>query len=219
MHIVDGVLSAPVLIGGSLLAVAGVAQGLRVLDTESIPRAGLLTAVFFIASLIHVPIGPSSAHLMLTGLMGLLLGWAAFPAILVGLLLQAAFFGFGGLTVIGSNTLNLALPAVLIGLLARYLLGRFALAPRSVGVLLAGFSVGALSFGASAILVAGSLALSGSAFLVAAQLILIAQAPVMLIEGAVTAATLRLLLTVRPELIPFSVPAERLASAERPQEA
>jgi cobalt/nickel transport system permease protein len=219
MHIVDGVLSAPVLIGGSLLAVAGVAKGLRELDTEAIPRAGLLTAVFFIASLIHVPIGPASAHLMLTGLMGLLLGWAAFPAILVGLLLQAAFFGFGGLTVIGSNTLSLAFPAVLIGMLARHLLGRVSLPPRSVGVLLAGFLVGALSFGASAILVAGSLALSGSAFLVAAQLILIAQAPVMLIEGAVTAATLRLLLTVRPELIPVSVPVERLASVERPQEA
>jgi cobalt/nickel transport system permease protein len=219
MHIVDGVLSAPVLIGGSLLAVAGVAKGLRELDTEAIPRAGLLTAVFFIASLIHVPIGPASAHLMLTGLMGLLLGWAAFPAILVGLLLQAAFFGFGGLTVIGSNTLSLAFPAVLIGMLARHLLGRVSLPPRSVGVLLAGFLVGALSFGASAILVAGSLALSGSAFLVAAQLILIAQVPVMLIEGAVTAAALRLLMTVRPELIPGTVPVERLASVERPQEA
>jgi cobalt/nickel transport system permease protein len=88
-----------------------------------------------------------------------------------------------------------------------------------VGVLLAGFLVGALSFGASAILVAGSLALSGSAFLVAAQLILIAQVPVMLIEGAVTAAALRLLMTVRPELIPGTVPVERLASVERPQEA
>ncbi|HSO81904.1 cobalt transporter CbiM [Thiocapsa sp.] len=214
MHIVDGVLGAPVLIGASMLAVAGVARGLSALDTESIPRAGLLTAVFFIASLIHVPVGPSSAHLMLTGLMGLLLGWAAFPAILVGLLLQAAFFGFGGLTVIGVNTLNLALPAVLIGLLAQGVLLRLDVSPRSATVLVAGFLVGALSFGASAVSVAGTLALSGSAFLVAAKLILIVQIPVMIVEGAITAATLRLLLTVRPELLPVAAHA-RLLPAER----
>ncbi|SDW12017.1 cobalt transporter CbiM [Thiocapsa roseopersicina] len=214
MHIVDGVLGAPVVIGASMLAVAGVARGLSALDTESIPRAGLLTAVFFIASLIHVPVGPSSAHLMLTGLMGLLLGWAAFPAILVGLLLQAAFFGFGGLTVIGVNSLNLALPAVVIGLLAHRLLMRLDASPRSATVLVAGFLVGALSFGVSAVAVAGALALSGSEFLVAAKLILIVQIPVMLVEGAITAATLRLLLTVRPELLPVVVHA-RLLPAER----
>ncbi len=218
MHIVDGVLGPPVLIGASMLAAAGVARGLSVLDTESIPRAGLLTAAFFIASLVHVPVGPSSAHLMLTGLMGLLLGWAAFPGVLVGLLLQAAFFGFGGLTVIGANTLNLALPAVLIGLLARYVLARFDIAPRSATLLLAGFLVGALSFGASALSVAGVLALSGSEFLAAARLILIVQIPVMLVEGVITAATLRLLLTVRPELLPAAA-GDRLVAAERTQEA
>ncbi len=218
MHIVDGVLGPPVLIGASMLAAAGVARGLSALDTESIPRAGLLTAVFFIASLVHVPIGPSSAHLMLTGLMGLLLGWAAFPAVLVGLLLQAAFFGFGGLTVIGANTLNLALPAVLIGLLARRVLARFDISPRSATLLVAGFFVGALSFGASALSVAGVLALSGNEFLAAARLILIVQIPVMLVEGVVTAATLRLLLTVRPELLPAAA-GDRLVAAERTQEA
>lgn len=218
MHIVDGVLSAPVLVGGSMLALAGVARGLSQLDADAIPRAGLLTAVFFIASLIHVPIGPASAHLMLTGLMGLLLGWAAFPAILIGLLLQAAFFGYGGLTVIGVNTVNLALPAVLIGLVARLFLERVAIRPSSATVLLAGFLVGALSFGLSALSVAGVLALSGSEFVAAARLILIAQSPVMLVEGAITAATLRLLLTVRPELI-AAVATDRMRSAERPQEA
>ena len=47
------------------------------------------TPAIFVASLVHVPVGPSSMHLVLNGLLGLLLGWAAFPAILVGLLLQA----------------------------------------------------------------------------------------------------------------------------------
>ena len=57
MHIVDGALSNPVVIGGALAAAGGVAKGLRSLDLESIPTAGVLSASFFVASLIHVPIG------------------------------------------------------------------------------------------------------------------------------------------------------------------
>ena len=115
MHIVDGALSNPVVIGGAVAAAGGVAMGLRSLDLDRIPTAGVLAASFFVASLIHVPIGPSSVHLILNGLAGLLLGWAAFPALFVGLLLQAVFFGFGGLTVLGINALNIAFPAVLAG--------------------------------------------------------------------------------------------------------
>jgi cobalt/nickel transport system permease protein len=218
MHIVDGVLSAPVLIAGSVCAVAGVARGLADLDAERIPQAGLMSAVFFVAALIHVPVGPASAHLMLTGLMGLLLGWAAFPAILVGLVLQAAFFGFGGLTVLGVNTLNLALPAVLVGVLARALLGRMAGSPRGLSVSIIGALMGALSFALSALLVAAALALSGSAFVAAAQLMLVAQIPVLVVEALMTAAVLRLLLTVRPELVP-AVEGRVPAVVERPQEA
>ena len=75
--------------------------------------AGVLSATFFVASLVHVPVGPSSVHLIMNGLAGLVLGWAAFPALFVGLLLQAVFFGFGGVTVLGVNTVAIALPAVI----------------------------------------------------------------------------------------------------------
>jgi len=74
MHISEGICSPPVLAAGLGLAVAGVAYGLRKIDTESIPRVGVLSSAFFVASLIHVPIGPTSVHLVLNGLMGLLLG-------------------------------------------------------------------------------------------------------------------------------------------------
>ncbi len=70
----------------------------------------VLSSVFFIASLIHVPVGPSAAHLILNGVCGLLLGWMAFPAILVGLALHALLFQFGGLTTLGVNTFNMAFP-------------------------------------------------------------------------------------------------------------
>ena len=88
MHISEGVLSGPVLVSGMVLAGAGMAIGLKKLDYDRIAQAGILSASFFVASLIHVPIGPSSVHLILNGIVGLLLGWGAVPAIVVALLLQ-----------------------------------------------------------------------------------------------------------------------------------
>ena len=85
MHISEGVLSAPVLLTGAALTAGGVAVGLKKMDSEKVPLVGVLSSAFFGASLIHVPVGPSAVHLVLNGLLGLLLGWSAFPAILVGL--------------------------------------------------------------------------------------------------------------------------------------
>ena len=83
MHIAEGVLAAPVLAAGGALAAAGCAVGLRRLDESRLMPTALLSAAFFTASLITVPIGPSSVHPLLNGLTGALLGWAAFPAITV----------------------------------------------------------------------------------------------------------------------------------------
>ena len=122
MHIEDGVLAASptglaILAGGAALAAAGTAFGLRRIDYERIPQVGMLSAAFFVASLVHVPIGFSSVHLVLNGLVGLLLGWAACPAILIALFLQSVLFGFGGLLALGVNTVTMAVPAVAVGCL------------------------------------------------------------------------------------------------------
>ncbi|MFW5724151.1 MAG: CbiM family transporter [Halochromatium sp.] len=131
-HIPDGVLSAPVLISGALVSTGLLGVALHRLREAELPQAAVLAATFFVSSLISVPLGPSSVHLLLNGLMGLLLGWAAVPAIFVALLLQAIFFGFGGLLVLGVNTMNLALPALLVARLLRPRLQRLAnLAPDS----------------------------------------------------------------------------------------
>ncbi|MGD9383870.1 MAG: cobalt transporter CbiM, partial [Desulfobacterales bacterium] len=119
MHISEGVLSAPVLVTGAALAVAGISVGLKKMDYEKIPEAAVLSAAFFVASLIHVPMGPSNVHLVLNGINGLLLGWLCFPSILVALALQAILFQFGGITVLGVNTVIMALP----GLMGYYLFG------------------------------------------------------------------------------------------------
>jgi len=113
MHISEGILSPAILTGGAALTAIAVGIGLKKIDYEEIPNIGILTSGFFIASLIHIPIGPASVHLVLNGMLGLILGWKAFPAILVGLALQALFFQFGGITTLGINTLNMALPAVI----------------------------------------------------------------------------------------------------------
>ncbi|WP_370159895.1 cobalt transporter CbiM [Salipiger bermudensis] len=196
MHIVDGALSNAVVIGGGVAAAGGIAMGLRSLDIDRLPTAGVLSASFFVASLIHVPIGPSSVHLILNGLAGLLLGWAAFPALFVGLLLQAVFFGFGGLTVLGINTLNIALPAVLAWLVFGRLIGR---GTPGQGALWGGLGGGFAIAGTTA-MVALSLALSGDAFLPAAKLVFFAHIPVMVIEALLTGFAVLLARKVKPEL-------------------
>jgi cobalt/nickel transport system permease protein len=196
MHITEGVLSPAVLASGAGLAVAGTAIGLKKLDYEAIPRVAILSAAFFVASLIHVPVGPVGLHLVLNGLMGLLLGWVAVPAILIALFLQALLFQFGGLTVLGVNTVIMAAPAVFCFYAFRGLLRRPG-TPAAVGA----FGCGALAILLSGLLVAVALITTGQAFTKVAQLVLLAHVPVMLIEGVVTLFIFLFLIKVRPEML------------------
>jgi cobalt/nickel transport system permease protein len=198
MHISEGVLSPTVLIAGAALTTAGVSFGLKGLDHEDIPSMGILSAAFFVASLVHVPIGPSSAHLILNGLLGLMLGWKAFPAILVGLALQAMLFQFGGITSLGVNTLNMALPAVI----CYYLFGwGVRIRTRQLVFTVMAFLCGSCAVLISGVLVGFSLYLTGEAFLPASKLVVAAHIPVMLIEGALTSACALFLRRVKPELL------------------
>jgi len=119
VHIPDGVLGEPWLIGGFVVAavLAGVSVLLFKCREEDIARVALLTAAFFVASLIHVRVGPTSVHLLLNGLLGVVLGWRAAVAIPVGLFLQAALFNHGGFTTLGVNSCVMVVPALLARLL------------------------------------------------------------------------------------------------------
>src|SRR5262245_39200072 len=113
VHISDGVLAAPWWLGGFLVAsLLGLFGAWRIRE-EEIPQVALLTAAFFVASLIHVRVGPTSVHLLLNGLVGVVLGRRAALAIPVGLGLQVALLGHGGFTTIGINSCILVLPALL----------------------------------------------------------------------------------------------------------
>jgi ABC-type Co2+ transport system permease subunit len=115
VHISDGVLTTPWLVAGFVGMAALMLMGSRRVRDEEIPRIALLTAAFFVASLIHARVGPTSVHLLLNGLVGVVLGWRAGLAIPVGLFLQAIVLGHGGISTIGVNSCVMTLPALTAG--------------------------------------------------------------------------------------------------------
>jgi cobalt/nickel transport system permease protein len=144
-----------------------------------------------------VPIGPSSVHLVLNGLIGILLGWLSFPAIFLGLSFQALLFQFGGFTTLGVNTFNMAFPAVVV-----YYLFKKGVKSKSIFVTgISGFLSGLLGVMFSALLVAISLITTGKVFLNVAKLIVGAHIPVMIIEGIVTCFCMIFLKKVKPEIL------------------
>jgi cobalt/nickel transport system permease protein len=195
-HIPDGVLATPILIVGAIVTVTAVTIAVRRLQPEQIPQAAVMASAFFVASLVSVPVGVSSVHLILNGLMGLVLGWAAVPAILVALLLQTVFFGYGGVLVLGVNVMNIALPALLCALFLRGPLQR---AGRR-GSFVIGALGGALAVSMTGLLVCTALAFSGNEFVPAAKVLFATFVPLALAEAMVTGATVSFLKRVSPEL-------------------
>ena len=201
MHIAEGVLSPAVLATGYALTAAGTTLGLKKLDYDRLMTVAILAAVFFVGSLIHVPIGLTSAHLILNGLLGVLLGWAAFPAILVALALQALLFQFGGLVVLGVNTFTMAFSGVMAGYVYS---GLSRVWPSPTGQKVAAFCGGALGVMGAGLLTAVALASSEEGFATAARLLFLAHLPVMIAEGLITMITVGFIAKVRPEMLRLS---------------
>ena len=202
MHIADGVAPVPVAAAGAAVAVAGVAWGLRAMKDEQIPRAALISAAIFAASVvIRLPLGPSAVHPVLNGLAGIVLGWVAVPAFLVSLFLQALLFQFGGITTLGINTFTMAFPAVLVhglfgGKLRRSRTGR--------RPFLLGFGAGATAILVSFVLWAGVLLLCGKQLAPIVGLALGPHLAIAAIEGVFTGFIVAFLARVYPAA--FEIP-------------
>lgn len=196
MHISDGVLPVGVALGCAAAGVAIAAWSIRRTGSDDLPKVAVVTASFFVASLVHVPLGPTSVHLLIPGLVGVLLGPSAFLAIALGLLLQSLLFQFGGLTALGANTLMMGLPALFCGWLFQRLKG--ATLRRHV---IAGAAAGGLGTILSALGLATLLVTGGEDFLGVAKIGLLAHLPVLLIETLVSAFTVSFLYKVKPELL------------------
>ena len=184
MHLSEGVLHTPVLLSGAALAIAGIAVGLRRLESENLPLTALFAAAFFVAGTIHVPVGIGSVHLILNGMAGLFLGWAVFPAFLIALLLQVIFFSFGGFAVLGVNLCVMATPAVIVHYLFRSRLQpQMTLKDR----LLVGIGAGVIGVGGAGALASFVLMLDGGkSYLDLVWLLLVSHVPVFILDSIIS---------------------------------
>lgn len=196
MHISEGILSPQVLMIGGAITAVGTAIGIKNLDGEKLMTTALLTSTFFVASLIHVPVGPANIHLVLTGIMGLALGWACFPAILVALFLQVVFFQYGGFTVIGVNTANMAIPAILC-----FYLFRKPIQHGGKQQKIAAFAGGFFAVFLSSILMSMAVGISDAGFIQTAKLTFLSHIPLMIVEGIISLFIISFIAKVQPEIL------------------
>lgn len=197
MHISDGVLPTSVWCGAAAVSVGVAAVLLSRPDGDRIPRIALCTSFFFVASLVHVPIGPTSVHLLLIGLVGIIIGRLAFLPILFGLILQALLFQHGGLTTIGVNALIMGVPAYAAWALFR-LERRFSF---TSSAFVFGFLAGGVAVVLAGLMLAGFLVAAGESFRAVAILAAAAHAPVAVAEGAITGFAALFLKRVEPKIL------------------
>lgn len=197
MHIVDGVVPAATWLGGWIVATGALAVSSRNLTVEETPRIAVLSSAFFVASAFRIPFGPTSAHLLLHGLTGVILGKRAFVAIALGVALQFLILAQGGITTIGLNACLLGLPAVLGGWLFRRIRPRV---PRSRLPLLAA-AVTAVTLLVSILGHAAVLLTGGSRFHAVVIAVSTSHLLVMAVECVMTGLLAGFLLRVKPELL------------------
>ena len=210
MHIPDGILPVPVTAAGYAATAAVTWYSVRKINQQEnprreIPKASLLTAAFFVVSWIHIPLPPTSVHLVLNGLLGAMLGYFAFPAILIGLFFQAVMFQHGGLTTLGVNAMIMGFPAMIAYYIFRLRKFGNKESLRKTGVF--GFLAGAVAIGISVVMFVVILLTNLPADLdvgterAAIYALAIAYLPMIAIEGVITSLLTVFLQRVRPELL------------------
>ena len=210
MHIPDGILPVSVTVTGYAVTAASTWYSVRKINQKEsprkdIPKASLLTAAFFVASWIHIPLPPASVHLVLNGLLGAILGYYAFPAILIGLFFQAVMFQHGGLTTLGVNAVVMGVPAIVAHYVFR--LRKLGKKENRWKTAASGFLSGAVAIGISVALFVIILVYNIPADIdVAAEraaiyTLAIAHLPLMAIEGIITAIITVFLQRVRPGIL------------------
>lgn len=205
MHLADGIVPVEMAFVGYVASAGMATLALRRLHrlpdpAAAVPRAAMMTTVFFAATLVAIPVPPASVHLVLVGLMGVMLGWFAVPAILVGLFLQAVLFGHGGLTALGLNGLIFGLPA-LMAFAIWHVWGRRW--PDCAAFCAGGGAVAlALTLFGTVVLLGLPVTLDAGAERTALAALALAHIPLVLAEGIVVLAFLRALRRIEPGLIP-----------------
>lgn len=115
MHIPDGYLSPSTCATLYVLAVTGWYAALRriksILTTRTIPLISVFAAFSFVVMMFNVPLpGGTTGHAVGVAVAAIVLGpWGSILAITIALAIQALFFGDGGITTLGANSLNMAI--------------------------------------------------------------------------------------------------------------
>lgn len=188
MHLADGVLSPEMVVATYVATGASIAYGLKGIEEDDIPKIALMSGTFFAASLISIPVPPSSVHPLLCGLIGIILGKRSALAFFPALFLQALLFKHGGLTSLGANTFLLFIPA----LISSYIYRNLKIRPFIKGTIVGGFSVVM-----TVIILIGILFLTDKRFAAGdfsvINILVLSHLPLVLVEGILTGAAVEFL--------------------------
>jgi cobalt/nickel transport system permease protein len=140
LHIPDGYLSpatcAALYAGAAPFWYVALRRVKRLLHTRLVPLLSIFAAFSFVIMMFNLPLpGGTTGHAVGVGIATIVLGpWGSMLAISVALLIQAVFFGDGGVTAFGANAFNMGVVGSLVAYgLYRAVAGRAALtAPRRV---------------------------------------------------------------------------------------
>ena len=210
MHMADALVSPAV--GGAMWAVSAGAIACcsarlkREMDDAKVPLMGVMGAFVFAAQMINfsIPGTGSSGHLGGGLLLAVLLGpCAAFLTIASVLVVQALFFADGGLLALGCNIFNLGFFPAFVAyplIYRQFLAGKRGRRRATAAAVLA--AVAGLELGAFAVVLettaSGIAALPFTAFTL---LMLPIHLAIGLVEGVVTAAVVRFMTRVHPEVV------------------
>jgi cobalt/nickel transport system permease protein len=120
MHIPDGYLSpstcAALYAGSAPFWYTSLRKLKRALNTRMVPLLSVFAAFSFIIMMFNLPLpGGTTGHAVGVAIATIVLGpWASMLAISMALVIQAIFFGDGGITAIGANCFNMAIAGSLV---------------------------------------------------------------------------------------------------------
>uniref|UniRef100_UPI004047D1E1 cobalt transporter CbiM n=1 Tax=Aliarcobacter sp. TaxID=2321116 RepID=UPI004047D1E1 len=180
MHISDGILSIEMTVATSIVAAVFIIFAFKKMSNENISLVAAFSALFFITSFIHIPLGPSQIHLMLIGFIGIFLGSLTFLAVGIALVLQALLLGFGGISSLGANLLIMALPSFLV-----YLLFKLQII-KTLNQKIKYFFLGFIGVFISTLFLAIILLFAKDEYAIISYSLILFNTPTMLLEGIVT---------------------------------
>ena len=162
MHIPDGYLSpstcAVLYAAAAPFWYAAFARVKHLLSSKVVPLLAVASAFCFVIMMFNIPLpGGTTGHAVGVGAATVVLGpWASMLSLSIALLIQALFFGDGGITTLGANCFNMAV----VGSLVAHLVYRT----------VAGKATVTSSRRTMAAALAGYAAINASAFLTACEL-------------------------------------------------